>query len=67
MLALLSMRDLPAEQRATWQEVFRHYVFEFDAETVAGHIPAHARHVLGELDADKAANLRAHLLKRLQS
>lgn len=67
MLALLSMRDLPPEQRATWQEVFRHYVFEFDAEKVAGHIPAHARHVLGELDADKAANLRAHLLKRLQS
>ncbi|SBV37347.1 Pass1-related protein [uncultured Stenotrophomonas sp.] len=65
MLAILCLRDLPAEQRASWQEVFRHYVFEFDAEQVTGHIPEHARHVLGELDSDKAAHLRAHLLQRL--
>lgn len=65
MLAILALRDLPAEDRATWQEVFRHYVFEFDADGVAGHIPAHARHVLGALDADKAANLRTTLLQRL--
>lgn len=66
MLAILCLRDLPPEQRAAWQETFRHYVFEFDAERVTGHIPEHARHVLGALDADKAANLRAHLLRNLQ-
>lgn len=38
MLALLTIRDLPAKQRATWQEVFRHYVFEADG-TTAAHLP----------------------------
>lgn len=66
MLAILCLRDLPPVQRAAWQETFRHYVFEFDAEQAAGYIPEHARHVLGELDSDKAANLRAHLLQRLK-
>ncbi len=67
MLAILCLRDLPPAQRAAWQETFRHYVFEFDAERAAGHIPEHARHVLGGLDADKAAHLRAHLLRSLQT
>lgn len=65
MLAILCLRDLPPEQRAAWQETFRHYVFEFDAEQAAGHVPEHARHVLGALDAGKAARLRAHLLRNL--
>jgi len=66
MAAILCIRELPPEQRATWQEVFRHYVFEFDADLVAGHIPEPARHVLAPLDAVAAANLRAHLARRLQ-
>jgi hypothetical protein len=66
MAAMLCIRELPPEQRATWQEVFRHYVFEFDAEAVAGHIPAPAQHALGPLDARKAAHLRAHLVERLK-
>lgn len=65
MLAILCLRDLPAHERATWQEVFRHYVFDFDAEGVSGHIPEHARHVLGPLDATRADNLRATLMRRL--
>lgn len=64
MLALMSMRDLPAEQRATWQEIFRHYVFEAD-EATAAHIPEHARRVLAPLDEVAARGLRARLLKRL--
>lgn len=67
MLAILCLRDLPPEQRAAWQETFRHYVFEFDAEQAAGHIPEHARHALGTLDAGKAARLRAHLLRNLMT
>lgn len=65
MLAILCLRELPPEQRAAWQETFRHYVFEFDAEQAVGHVPEHARHVLGALDAGKAAHLRAHLLRNL--
>ncbi|MDZ4814544.1 MAG: cupin-like domain-containing protein [Pseudomonadota bacterium] len=63
MLALMSIRDLPVEQREAWQNIFRHYVFEPDDGTV-GHIPEHARRVLSPLDAKTARELRAQLLKR---
>jgi len=64
MLAILAVRDLPPGERAAWQEIFRHYVFEANAETSA-HIPAAARRVLAPLDADTARDLRARLLKRI--
>lgn len=64
MLAIMSVRDLPQEQRKAWQNLFRHYVFEVD-EGTAGHIPPAARRVLGPLDADAARELRARLLQRL--
>ena len=64
MLALLSIRDLPPEQRRAWQEIFRHYVFEAGDETAA-HIPAPSRHVLGPIDDAGARVLRAQLLKKI--
>ena len=64
MHALMSVRDLPQEQRRAWQELFRHYVFEAD-EATAAHIPAHARGVLAPLDDDATRLLRAQLLKRM--
>ncbi|GGD45201.1 cupin-like domain-containing protein [Pseudoxanthomonas indica] len=64
MLALLTVRDLPPHQRETWREVFRHYVFEAGEET-AGHMSESARRVLGQLDDDRARDLRARLLNRL--
>jgi hypothetical protein len=64
MLALLSVRDLPPEQRAAWQELFRHYVFEAGPDT-ASHIPESARRVLAPLTASTARALRAQLLKKL--
>lgn len=64
MYALMTVRDLPPHERATWQEVFRHYVFEADAETAA-HIPEPARRVLSPLDENRARDLRARLLKRV--
>ena len=64
MLALMSMRDLPREQRAAWQEIFRHYVFEADEETSA-HIGKEARRVLAPLNEDTARILRAQLIKKM--
>ena len=64
MLAILAVRDLPPGERAAWQEIFRHYVFEASDETAA-HIPEDARRVLAPLDADSARELRARLLKRI--
>ncbi|HET9448263.1 MAG TPA: cupin-like domain-containing protein [Steroidobacteraceae bacterium] len=63
MLAIMTVRDLPPEQRRAWENLFRHYVFEAD-EGTAAHIPPQARRVLGPLDAESARELRARLLQR---
>jgi len=64
MMALLSMRELPPEQRRHWQEIFRHYIFEPSEESLA-HIPSGARYALAPLDEDGARMLRAQVLKRI--
>ena len=62
--ALLSLRDLPAEQRKAWSNLFRHYVFEFDEDSVA-HIPPARRGILSDIDEMTARKIRADLLNRL--
>ena len=64
MLTLMSVRDLPREQRAAWQELFRHYVFEADENTSA-HIAKDARRSLAPLDENAARVLRAQLIKKM--
>jgi hypothetical protein len=64
MYALMTIRDLPPAQRAIWQEVFRHYVFE-PGEATADHIPPHARGVLAPFDEARMRDLRARLLQRI--
>jgi len=64
MYALMTVRDLPPAQRAIWQEILRHYVFEADADTCA-HIPEHARGALGAFDQARADRLRERLLERI--
>ena len=64
MLAIMSVRDLPAEQRKAWAKLFDHYVFGADSETSA-HIPTAARRMLGPMDAVATRMLRAQLLKKL--
>lgn len=62
--AMLSIRDLPSEDRAIWRDLFEHYVFAGTAES-SDHIPAHARGVLAPLTAETAGRLRAFLLRTL--
>lgn len=64
MLALMTMRDLPPAQRAAWQELFRHYVFDSDGSEAA-HIPPRARGVLAPLDDAAARALRGQILNRM--
>jgi hypothetical protein len=64
MHALMTIRDLPKEQRAAWQELFRHYVFEADEDTAA-HIRPEARRILAPLDGDATRMLRSQLLQRM--
>ena len=62
--ALLSLRDLPKDQRQAWHELFKYYVFDFDKDTVT-HIPEDKRGVLSPMDEMTARKLRAQLLSKL--
>ncbi|WP_046658125.1 cupin-like domain-containing protein [Lysobacter capsici] len=64
LLAIMSVRDLPPEQREIWREVFRHYVFDADDQTAA-HIPEAVRGLLAPIDELRARELRARLLHGL--
>jgi hypothetical protein len=63
-LAMMTVRDLPAEQRDAIRAMFDHYVFDATEDKVA-HVPKNARRMLGPFDADRARELRAFLLQRL--
>jgi len=62
--ALLSIRDLPKEQRKAWQDLFRYYIFDFNEDTVA-HLPEEKQGVLAPMDEVSARKLRAQLLSKL--
>jgi hypothetical protein len=62
--ALLSLRELPKEQREAWHEIFKFYIFEYDEESV-GHIPGDRLGVLAPIDDAIARRLRARVLKKL--
>lgn len=62
--ALLSMRELPPDQREAWRSVFAHYIFG-DASARADHIPESRRGLLAPLSEDQARQVRAHLLNKL--
>jgi hypothetical protein len=61
----LTLRHLPANQRAAWRALFDHYVFQTDGDPVA-HLPPERRGALAPMTAELAAHIRAALLKRLQ-
>ena len=62
--AILSIRDLPEEQRSAWKVFFDHYIFNAGPE-MADHIPAEKRGALAELDENAARKIRALLLNKL--
>lgn len=63
--AILAFRDLPAEERAYWRDMFDHFVFNADDETMA-HIPEGRRGVLDAMTPQRASNLRAKLKRYFQ-
>lgn len=62
--AILSLRDLPAAQRAQWRELFDFYVFNPEPGNFE-HIPEVARGVLNPLDEQTARQLRKMLRDKL--
>jgi hypothetical protein len=65
-LALITLRQLPAPQRAAWAAVFQHYIFG-DVEQSAAHIPDAIRGVLGSLSAEFIHERREVLAIRMKS
>ncbi|TPG20404.1 cupin-like domain-containing protein [Sphingomonas koreensis] len=63
-LAMMAIRDLPDDEKRHWRDMFDHYVFGNDEETVA-HIPEDARGVLAPLTPETASRLRSFLLRQL--
>lgn len=64
LLAISSIRDLPAPQRQAWAAQFQHYVFAEPQANLA-HIPVHAQGLLGPLSLERTRPLRARLLQLL--
>lgn len=62
--ALMSIRDLPPDEKAHWRDLFDYYVFRNGDEVVA-HIPEEGRSVLAPLTPESAGRLRAFLLRQL--
>lgn len=65
-LAILSLRNLPYEQRQAWKSLFEHYVFDHEEHNTQ-HIPAHAQGCLQQpMTEIEARKLRAKLLEQLK-
>ena len=62
--AILSLRGLPAEQRAAWRNMFDHYIFNYD-ENNFDYIPESGRGILAEIGDESARKIRAMLLSKL--
>jgi hypothetical protein len=60
--ALLSIRDLPPEQREAWRNMFEHYVFSPNEQA---HIPESKQGILKPIDETLARQLRALLINKL--
>ena len=63
-LALLSIRDLPENEKDHWRELFDYYVFGNRDEAVA-HIPEAARSVLAPITPETASRIRSFILRQL--
>ena len=63
--AIMSLRDLPVEQRRVWRDLFEFYVFNED-EHAFDYIPQSARGVLDKVDEASARALKAQLVKFLK-
>ena len=64
--ALLAIRDLPADQKQHWRDLFDYYVFN-NGEDVTAHIPEEGRSVLAPLTPESAERIRAFLLRNLSA
>jgi hypothetical protein len=60
--SLLAIRDLPADQRAVWESLFRELVFT-DPESALDHLPIDRRGMLGPPSAERTRGIRDKLAR----
>lgn len=60
--AVLTIRDLPPEQRAVWRAMFEHYVFKAGDESLA-HLTREQRGMLGPPSPERAQAIRSILAR----
>lgn len=63
--AVMTVRHLPAAQKAAWRTIFDHYVFDDEAEAAA-HLPEASRGVLGAMTPGLAQRIRGFLINGLK-
>ena len=62
--AVITMRDLPPNEKAAWRNMFDHYIFGADGDPVE-HLPENARGVLGKRTPELVAKVKKLLLDAL--
>ena len=62
--AMMTLRDLPPEEKKAWRHMFEHYVFNNDG-TEVDQVPEHIQGILGPITPEVAASVRAFLRDRL--
>lgn len=64
--ALLTIRDLPADERAAWRAMFDHFIFQSNGDPFE-HLPEHVRGVFGALTPEKLRFIKERLMRALAS
>ena len=59
--AMLTLRDLPPNERASWRAFFDHYVFQTDGDPMA-HLPVEARGLMAPMTPEIMARLKRLLI-----
>ena len=60
--AILTLRDLPPDQRAVWANIFQQLVFS-DPERALAHLPVQQRGMLAPPSAERTRRIREMLAK----
>jgi hypothetical protein len=63
---LLTLSHLPEHKRQAWRVLFDHYVFQTDGDPT-GHIPEHARGILGKSTPELRRMIKQFLMRALTS
>ena len=63
--ALLTMRNLPPEQKAAWKDIFNRYIFDANDQT-HNYIPEEALGILGSIDEELAKKIQTLMLNKLR-